>query len=74
TGYDFVVIHKYQYLFSSEFEQELKSRYPLFNEIGNQHQLNRRALSIFSQMYRHYLEHKNFDTYKLPPLAQAISA
>ncbi|WP_151976793.1 hypothetical protein [Acinetobacter soli] len=74
TGYDFIVIHKYQYLFSGEFEQELKSRYPLFNEISKQHQLNQRALSIFSQMYRHYLEHKNFDTYTLPRLTQATSA
>lgn len=72
TGMDFVVIDNYQYLFSDEFEQELKQRFPLLNERGKQHQLEQKALSIFSQMYRHYLKHKNFDTYVLPSLPHSV--
>ncbi len=70
TGMDFVVIDNYQYLFSDEFEQELKQRFPLLSERGKQHQLEQKALSIFSQMYRHYLKHKNFDDYQLPDLVE----
>ena len=68
TGMDFVIINTYQYLFSDEFEDELKQRFPLLNERGRQHQLEQKALSIYSQMYRHYLKHKNFDDYQLPEL------
>ena len=70
TGMDFVVINKYQYLFSDEFEQELKQRFPLLTERGKQPQLEQKALSIYSQMYRHYLKHKNFDDYQLPHLVE----
>ena len=70
TGMDFVVINKYQYLFSDEFEDELKQRFSVLNERGKQHQLEQKALSIFSQMYRHYLKHKNFDDYQLPDLVE----
>ena len=72
TGMDFVVIDNYQYLFSDEFEQELKQRFPLVSERGKQHQLEQKVLSIFSQMYRHYLKHKNFDTYVLPSLPHSV--
>lgn len=68
TGMDFVAINKYQYLFSDEFERELKQRFPLLNERGRLQQLEQKALSIFSQMYRYYLQHKNFDDYQLTDL------
>ena len=58
----------FQTLFSDEFEDELKQRFPLLNERGRQHQLEQKVLSIYSQMYRHYLKHKNFDDYQLPEL------
>lgn len=73
SGLDFGFINKYSYLFSNEFEQAIMNQFPLLNERGKQHQLEQRALSIFSQMYRHYLKYKNFDTYTLPPLTQTIS-
>ncbi|MCX3036566.1 hypothetical protein OFK41_20575, partial [Acinetobacter baumannii] len=43
TGMDFVIINTYQYLFSDEFEDELKQRFPLLNERGRQHQLEQKA-------------------------------
>lgn len=74
TGRDFCLTHTYQHLFSQYFERELIDQFPFLKERGKLQQLDDKAHSIFSQMYRHYLKHKNFDTYKLPPLTQAISA
>lgn len=73
SGLDFGFINKYSYLFSDRFEKALVTQFPLLNERGKQHHLEQRALSIFSQMFRHYLKHKNFDTYVLPPIAQTVS-
>lgn len=74
SGLDFGFINKYSYLFSDRFDKALVNQFPLLNERGKLDHLEHRALSIFSQMYRHYLEHKNFDTYTLPLLTQATSA
>lgn len=73
SGLDFGFINKYSYLFSDRFEKALVNQFPLLNERGKQHHLEQRALSIFSQMFRHYLKHKNFDTYVLPPIAKTVS-
>lgn len=73
SGLDFGFINKYSYLFSDRFEKALVNQFPLLNERGKQHHLEQRALSIFSQMFRHYLKHKNFDTYVLPPIVQTVS-
>ena len=73
-GLDFGFINKYSYLFSKEFEKALMRQFPLLNQQGKLNHLEHRALSIFSQMYRHYLKHTNFDTYVLPPIVQTVSA
>ncbi len=74
SGLDFGFINKYSYLFSDRFEKALVHQFPSLNQKGKLNHLQHRALSIFSQMYRHYLEHENFDTYTLPRLTQATSA
>lgn len=74
SGLDFGFINKYSYLFSNQFEKALKNQFPLLNERGKRYQLEQEALSIFSQMYRHYIKHKIFDNYTLPSFSHSVHA
>lgn len=68
TDLDFGFENRYSHLFSNRFDKALKERFPLLDKEGRQYQLELKALSIFSHMYRYYLVNKNFDMYVLPSL------
>ena len=65
-------IDKYTYLFSDDFLKEAQERYKAIMPWTLKNIVETRAKEIYSHMYRHYIKHKNFDSYSLPNITRTV--
>lgn len=65
-------IDKYTYLFSDDFLREAQERYKAIMPWTLKNIVETRAKEIYSHMYRHYIKHKNFDSYSLPNITRTV--
>ena len=77
VGYDLhsedgVFINKYTYLFSDDFLNEAQERYKDIMPWTLKNVIETRANEIYSHMYRHYIKHRNFDSYSLPSIVRTV--
>lgn len=65
-------INKYTYLFSDDFLKEAQERYKDIMPWTLKNIIETRANEIYSHMYRHYIKHRNFDSYSLPNIVRTV--
>lgn len=65
-------INKYTYLFSDDFLKEAQERYKDIMNWTLKNIIETRANEIYSHMYRHYIKHRNFDSYSLPNIVRTV--
>lgn len=65
-------INKYTYLFSDDFLKEAQERYKDIMPWTLKNVIESRANEIYSHMYRHYIKHRNFDSYSLPNIVRTV--
>lgn len=67
-------VDKYTYLFSDDFLKEAQERYKDIMPWTLKNVIETRANEIYSHMYRHYIKHRNFDSYSLPNIVRTVES
>jgi|GEM_PF-1394647 len=65
-------VDRYTYLFSDDFLKEVQQYYRDITPWTLKNIVETRANEIYSHMYRHYIKHRNFDSYSLPNIVRTV--
>lgn len=65
-------VDRYTYLFSDDFLKEVQQYYRDITPWTLKNIVETRANEIYSHMYRHYIKHRNFDSYSLPNIIRTV--